>query len=127
MAYRLRVVLPGLIHKDQSGFNHVCSIRHSLLRFQDFQDICQHRHIDACAVMLDFAKAIDSVLWPALDLVLHHFGFGFTFRAWIKTFYHQTSVSIMLNGSPGDSFVLGAGVRQGDPLSPGFSCSLLSQ
>ena len=106
---------------------HGRSIRHSLLRFQNLQEFCKDRHIDACAVMLDFAKAFDSVLWPALDLVLHHFGFGFTFRAWIKTFYHQTSVSIMLNGSPGDSFVLGAGVRQGDPLSPGFSCSLLSQ
>ena len=26
----------------------------------------------------------------------------------------------MLNGSPGDHFVLGAGVRQGGPLSPGL-------
>ena len=60
--------------------------------------------------MLDFAKAFDSVLWPALDLVFHNFNFGSTFRAWIKTYYHQTSVSIMLNMSPGDPFVLGDGV-----------------
>ena len=70
--------------------------------------------------MLDFAKAFDSVLCPALDLVLHYFGFVSTFRAWVKTFYYQTSVSIMLNRSPGAHLVLGAGVRQGDPISTGL-------
>ena len=70
--------------------------------------------------MLDFGKAFDSVLWLDLGVVLHHFSFGSTFRAWVKTFYHQTLVNIMLNGSPGDTFVLGAGVRQGDSLSHGL-------
>ncbi|CAH0475294.1 unnamed protein product [Peronospora belbahrii] len=120
LAYRMRTVLPTLIHEDQSGFIPGRSIRHSLLRFQDLQDFCKLHHPDACAILLDFAKAFDSVLWPALDLVLDHFGFGPTFRAWIKTFYTQLSVSILLNVSPGDPFVLGAGVRQGDPLSPGL-------
>ncbi|KAE8954182.1 hypothetical protein PR003_g33661, partial [Phytophthora rubi] len=89
-------------------------------QFHDLQDVCRDRYPDACAVLIDFAKAFDSVLWPALDMVLQHFGFGTTFRAWVKTFYHQTSVSLLLNSSPGDPFLLGAGVRQGDPLSPGL-------
>ena len=33
LAYRLRVVLPGLIRDEQSGFIQVRSIRHSLFRF----------------------------------------------------------------------------------------------
>ncbi|OWZ01615.1 Pol Polyprotein [Phytophthora megakarya] len=120
LAHRMGFVLPEIIHEDQSGFIPGRSIRHSLLRFQDLQDLCKAHNPDACAVLLDFAKAFDSVLWPALDLVLHHFGFGATFRNWVKTFYYQTSVSIMLNNSPGEPFLLGAGVRQGDPLSPGL-------
>jgi exonuclease III len=120
LAWRLGEVLPFLIHEDQGGFVPGRSIRHLLLRFQDIQELCKERYPDACAVLIDFAKAFDSVLWPALDLVLQHFGFGATFRAWVKTFYYQTSVSILLNNSPGDPFLLGAGVRQGDPLSPGL-------
>ncbi|KAF4135669.1 Reverse transcriptase (RNA-dependent DNA polymerase) [Phytophthora infestans] len=120
MQRRLGGVLPFLIHEDQSGFVPGRSIRHSLLRFQDLQEICKTKYPDACAVLLDFAKAFDSVLWPALDMVLQHFGFGATFRAWVKTFYNETSVSLLLNDCPGDPFLLGAGVRQGDPLSPGL-------
>ncbi|KAF1320888.1 Pol polyprotein, partial [Globisporangium splendens] len=118
LARRLGDVLPTIIHEDQSGFIRGRSIRHSLHRFQDLQHFCQQRFPQAGAVLLDFAKAFDSVLWPALDMVLHHFGFGDTFRAWIKTFYKGTLVSILINGSPGQPFELGAGVRQGDPLSP---------
>ncbi|KAI9905223.1 hypothetical protein PsorP6_014184 [Peronosclerospora sorghi] len=120
MAWRLGTVLPPIIHEDQKGFVPGRSIRHLLLQFQDLQDICIIRYPDACAVLIDFAKAFDSVLWSALDMVLHHFGFGRTFRAWIKTFYNETSVRLLLNQSPGDPFLLGAGVRQGDPLSPGL-------
>ena len=78
------IVLPDLIHTDQSGFIQGLSILHSLIRFQDLQDFCKDRHIDAYAVMLDFAKAL-TVFWLALNSVLHHLGFGSTFRAWIKT------------------------------------------
>ncbi|POM73524.1 Pollike protein [Phytophthora palmivora] len=120
LAYRMGFVLPDIIHEDQSGFVPGRSIRHSLLRFQDLQDFSKAHNPDACAVLLDFAKAFDSVLWPALDLVLHHFGFGATFRSWVKTLYYETSVSILINDSPGEPFLLGAGVRQGDPLSPGL-------
>ncbi|KAE8884252.1 hypothetical protein PF010_g28295 [Phytophthora fragariae] len=35
-------------------------------------------------------------------MVLHHFSIGTTFRAWVKPFNHQTSVSLLLNSSPGD-------------------------
>ncbi|CAI5717091.1 unnamed protein product [Peronospora destructor] len=120
LAYRLRLVLSAIIPEDQSGFIQGRSIRHSLLRFQDLQGFLQGTSYRWLRGDVRFAKAFDSVLWPALNLVLHHFGFESTFRAWIKTFYHQTSVTIMLNGSPGDPFVLSAGVRQGGPLSPGL-------
>ena len=88
------------------------------MRFQDIQQLCRLRFPDAGAILLDFAKAFDSVLWPALHTILHHFGFGATFRSWIKTFYQDNLIAIMVNGRASKFFQLGSGVRQGDPLSP---------
>ncbi|KAG3142273.1 hypothetical protein PI126_g15112 [Phytophthora idaei] len=110
MQRRLGTVLPSIIHEDQGGFVPGRSIRHWLLRLQDLQGFCKAKYADACVVLLDFAKAFDSVLCPALDMVLQYFGFGATFREWVKTFYNETSASLLLNDCPGDPFLLGAGV-----------------
>lgn len=118
LAYRLTRILPKLLHSDQNGFVPGRSIRHALVRFQDIHTLCRQNYHQAGAVLLDFAKAFDSVLWPALHLVLHHFGFGPQFRAWINTFYKDNLITIMVNGYASPFFQLRSGVRQGDPLSP---------
>ncbi|OWZ06370.1 RNA-dependent DNA polymerase [Phytophthora megakarya] len=119
VAYRLRNILPKLLHSDQFGFTQGRSIRHALVEFQDLQQLAKNSGLhNAGAVLLDFAKAFDSVLWPALNLVLKHFGFGNFFRDAIKTFYKGTIVTVLVNGIASEYFELGSGVRQGDPLSP---------
>ena len=66
-----------LVHPDQTGFISGLSIRHALLRFHDLHSLA-HRlgWRSAGAVLLEFAKAFDSILWDALQIVLLHFGFG---------------------------------------------------
>ncbi|GMG17268.1 unnamed protein product [Phytophthora fragariaefolia] len=119
VAHRLRGILPKLLHPDQFGFTQGRSIRHALIEFQDLQQFARTAGLkQSGAVLLDFAKAFDSVLWPALDLVLQHFNFGGTIRQEIKTFYKGTIVTVLVNGNASDYFELGCGVRQGDPLSP---------
>ena len=66
---------------------------------------------------MDFTKAFDSVVWDALNVVLQHFGFGQNLRRWIKVLFPGTLISIMFNGRPLAPFELGAGARQGYPLS----------
>ncbi|KAF4032795.1 Reverse transcriptase (RNA-dependent DNA polymerase) [Phytophthora infestans] len=95
LAYRLGSALGSLLHSDQYEFVPGRDIRHAHLRFQALSQLLADDHSPAGAVLLDFAKAFDSVVWDALDMVLMHFGLGDSFRRW-----------------------LGAGVRQGDPLSP---------
>ncbi|CAH0488768.1 unnamed protein product [Peronospora farinosa] len=113
MAHRLRNVLPHVLHGDQSGFVSGRSIRHSLARFQDLQQFCSSSgRTQAGAVLLDFAKAFDSVLWPALRLVLEHMGFGPHFLHCVKTFYTGTLVAVLVNGRASRYFELGCGVRQ---------------
>uniref|UniRef100_A0AAV1VEX9 Reverse transcriptase domain-containing protein n=1 Tax=Peronospora matthiolae TaxID=2874970 RepID=A0AAV1VEX9_9STRA len=122
LAYRLNQVLPSLLNVDQFGFVPGRDIRHALRYFQDLQDHCRraNSHVPAGAICLDFAKAFDSVNWQALDQVLQHWGFGWNFRHWVKTFFRGTLVQVLINSSRSDFFSLGAGVRQGDPLSPGL-------
>ena len=51
-------------------------------------------------------------------MVLQHFGYGQNFRRWIKVLFPCTLSSLMFNGRPLAPYELGAGVHQGDPLSP---------
>ena len=88
------------------------------MRFQDIHTLCHLKYQQAGVVLLDFTKAFDSVLWPALHLILQHFGFGPTFQAWTSTFYKDNVITIMVNSHSSPFFQLGSGVRQGDPLSP---------
>ncbi|MCI94761.1 LINE-1 reverse transcriptase like, partial [Trifolium medium] len=45
-------------------------------------------------------------------------GFDEGWRRWIRACVFQSSMSILVNGSPTDDFTVGKGLRQGDPLSP---------
>ncbi|RMX61941.1 hypothetical protein DD238_008385 [Peronospora effusa] len=122
LAYRLNQVLPSLLGVDQFGFVPGRDIRHALRYFHDLMDHCRRTNArnPAGAICLDFAKSFDSVNWQALDLVLQHWGFRCNFRRWITTFFRGTLVQVLVNSSRSNFFSLGAGVRQGDPLSPGL-------
>lgn len=74
------------------------------------------------AVKLDINKAFDTLDWGFLLCVLHSFGFGSTFVAWIHSILQSAYVSILVNGSSCGFLTCSRGVRQGDPLSPLLYC-----
>jgi hypothetical protein len=45
-------------------------------------------------------------------------GFAGEWRRWIRACVCQSSMSVLVNGSPTEDFSVGKGLRQGDPLSP---------
>ncbi|GJX72610.1 RNA-directed DNA polymerase, eukaryota, reverse transcriptase zinc-binding domain protein [Tanacetum coccineum] len=67
---------------------------------------------------VDFEKTYDSVSWSFLGDIMETMGFGCKWRKWIMTCLNSALMSILVNGSPIDEFVLERGIRQGDLLSP---------
>ncbi|PNX61152.1 receptor-like kinase, partial [Trifolium pratense] len=66
---------------------------------------------------VDFEKAYDSVDWKFLDFVMSKMGFPEKWRKWISECLTSASISVLVNGSPTKEFIMGRGLRQGDPLS----------
>ena len=69
-------------------------------------------------VKLDISKAFDSVRWDYLFSLLNTLGFPRRWVDWIAAFLSTASSQVLLNGIPGEPFVHGRGLSQGDPLSP---------
>ena len=111
-------VLGSLLYTDEYGFVPGRDICHVHICFQALVQLYFYSTSPAGTVLLYFAKAFNSVVWDALDMVLQHFGFGQNLCRWIKVLFPGTLSSLMFNGRPLDPFELGAGVRQRYPLSP---------
>ncbi|GKF55542.1 RNA-directed DNA polymerase, eukaryota, partial [Tanacetum coccineum] len=52
------------------------------------------------------------------DEVLHAFGFGVKWRAWIRGSLSSGMAFILINGSPTSEFEFHCGLKQGGPLAP---------
>ena len=66
---------------------------------------------------LDQYKAFDSVQWTFLFETLDAFGYPKEFIDIIRTLYKDVTISIKINGKPGEKRRQTAGLRQGCPCS----------
>lgn len=120
IAERLKVVLPDIIHQDQTGF---IQGRHSVLNVRKvlaaIQWIESHRPDGNHAILsLDAEKAFDMVAWDHLFDSLARFGAPATFVSMIKNLYTNSYSQILSNSYLSQPFPIQRGTRQGCPLSP---------
>ena len=111
-------MLDKLIHVNQVGYVKGRCITENIRILSDIMFHTKQRKKAGKFINIDFTKAFDSVNWDFLVETLTKFNFGSSFIRWIKTFYTNISSCINNNGKLSETFKLGRGVRQGDPLSP---------
>ncbi|KAF1327406.1 reverse transcriptase, partial [Globisporangium splendens] len=119
-ATRLRTVLPWLIHHTQAGFvpgRAIPTTIDVLLAAQQraTSDPAMSR---AIALLLDFAKAYDSLDRSFLAQALQHLGFPLKFVHLVKVLHSQTTYKFIVNGFLSRKYNVTSGIRQGCPLAP---------
>ncbi|GAU13743.1 hypothetical protein TSUD_82520 [Trifolium subterraneum] len=118
LAGRLKKVLGKLISKVQSAFLPNRQILDAVLVINELIDLAKRRKDKCLLFKVDFERANDSVNWNFLDYMMGRMGFADQWRKWMRACIFQSSMSVLINGSPSEDFRVGKGLRQGDPLSP---------
>ena len=118
IAFRIKNVLPNIIHGDQTGFLAGRYIGENIRLLYDVLYHTEENNIPGQILLIDFFKAFDSVAWSFIEKCLDFFNFGEMIKQWIKTFYTDISSCVNVNGGYTSWFDIKTGCRQGDPSSP---------
>lgn len=70
------------------------------------------------AIKVDLEKAYDRLDWNFVHDTLNEISIPSNLKNVIMQYITSSTMQILWNGEPTNSFIPGRGVRQGDPLSP---------
>src|SRR4051812_30505441 len=118
LANRLKKVIHKVISENQFAFLEGRQIGDNILIVNELVDEAKSLKREALLFKVDFEKAYNSVDWNFLKNMMVGMGFNSRWRKWINACVRSAAVSILVNGSLTEEFLLGRGLRQGDPLSP---------
>ncbi|CAJ2677955.1 unnamed protein product [Trifolium pratense] len=118
LANRLKRVLGKVISNCQSAFLPQRQILDGVLILNEILDLAKRRKDECLLFKVDFERAYDTVNWGFLERMMVKMGFSDGWLKWMRACIFESSMSILVNGSPTEDFKVGRGLRQGDPLSP---------
>eukprot|EP00253_Pinus_taeda_P015714 PITA_15714 len=111
IASRLKMILPGIISEEQSGYMEGRQILDNILLAQEMIHSLHSRKEAGMLMQLDLSKAYDKVSWKYLEAVLKAFGFCRTWIKWIMALIKSPRYSILVNGAPSTPFTPSRGIR----------------
>ncbi|CAJ2656345.1 unnamed protein product [Trifolium pratense] len=118
LAARLKKVIGKLISDCQTTFVPNRQILDGVLVVNELIDFAKRRKDNCLLLKVDFERAYDTVNWNFLEYMMRRMGFAQRWLKWMRACIFTSFMSVLVNGSPTADFVVGKGLRQGDPLSP---------
>ena len=118
VASRLKPLLPTLVSGEQSGYVEGRQILDNIIQDHEVLHSLTSKRKDGMIMQLDIAKTYDKLNWNYIRKVLMAFGFDHNWIRWVMALVTSPSFSILVNGSPSETFIPSRGLRRGDPLSP---------
>ena len=103
---------------DQTGFISNRFIGENTRLLYDTITYVEEEQLPGLLIIVDYAKAFDTIEWGFIDEVFKMFGFGPNFLHWIKLPRENSRSKIEQNDFFSDHISLSRGCRQGDPISP---------
>lgn len=117
LARRPEIILPEIIHLDQTGFIKHRQTQDNIRRTLHVMQHVIKNQIETIVVGIDAEKAFDSVGWDFLYKVLEQFHFHKTFKV-RQALYNKPTARIRINESFSKFITLQQGCRQGCSASP---------
>ena len=125
IANKLSEVLGNFIDDNLFGFLKGRSILESIAAAQEVIQFTKRNKVSGYMLKLNFEKAYDTMEWDCILEALQSWGFPCSWITWITFWLSSAKVAIMVNGIRGKEIICKRRLRQGDPLSPQSSYSLL--
>ena len=118
IAKRIKFTLNTIINPDQTGFISGRFIGENSRLLFDTLCYCEDNNIPGMLVIIDYAKAFDTIEWGFITYCLDIFGFGTFIKESVKLLQYNSFSRVEPNGYLSDKIHLSRGCRQGDPISP---------
>lgn len=98
---QLQRQISELVDINRTGFIRGRSISENVVYSTELVQCCHQRKCLTSVLMLDFAKAFDSVSWASLILILRSRGFPDLWIQWMQRILSSSRSAVMVNGCPG--------------------------
>ena len=118
LANRLKSTLETVVNPNQTGFIANWFIGDNTRLLYDTINHCEMENKEGLLIVLDFAKAFDTIEWSYIYTCMKMLGYGDKFFTMIKLLHNDSTSVVENNGNYSNSIPLSRGCRQGDPISP---------
>ena len=115
---RIKNTLDSLINPDQTGFISNRFLGENTRLLLDTMTYCEQNDMGGLLVVVDYAKAFDTIEWPFVEFCLQLFNYGEFIMKSVKMLQKNSFSKIEQNGHFSENIPLSRGCRQGDPISP---------
>lgn len=111
VANRLKPLLPTLVSVEQFGYVEGIQILDNIIQAHEVVHSLTMNRKAGMIMQLDTAKAYDKLNWIYIRKFLTAFEFDHNWIRWVMALVTTPSFSILVNGSPSETFTPSRGLR----------------